>query len=145
LDLSHLQNEEVLELNRRKVAVESVILLFPLGRAELETGQEDKISQEQKSILELLAQAEHLQQKATVEIVGHTDTSGLEGTNVLLSKQRADRVYSDLRRAGAKAAEFRPRGAATSEPLSKEDTEEGRRLNRSVTFKVAFSPAPQGN
>jgi OOP family OmpA-OmpF porin len=145
LDLSHLQNEEVLELNRRKVAVESVILLFPLGRAELETGQEDKISQEQKSILELLAQAEHLQQKATVEIVGHTDTSGLEGTNVLLSRQRADRVYSDLRRAGAKASEFRPRGAATSEPLSKEDTEEGRRLNRSVTFKVAFSPAPQGN
>lgn len=145
LDLSHLQNQEVLELNRRKAAVESVILLFPMGRAELETGQEDKVSQEQKSILELLAQAEHLQQKATVEIVGHTDTSGLEGTNVLLSKQRADRVYSDLRRAGAKPAEFRPRGAATSEPLSKEDTEEGRRLNRSVTFKVAFSPAPQGN
>jgi outer membrane protein OmpA-like peptidoglycan-associated protein len=145
VDLSHLQNKEVLELSQRKAAVESVVLFFPLGRAELETGQEDKISQAQKSILELLAQAEHLQQKATVEIVGHTDASGLEGTNILLSKQRADRVYSDLRRAGAKPAEFRPRGAATSEPLSKEDTEEGRRLNRSVTFKVAFSPSPQGN
>jgi outer membrane protein OmpA-like peptidoglycan-associated protein len=145
VDLSHLQNEEVLELNRLRGAVESVVLLFPLGRADLEEGQEDKISQEQKNIREFLVQADHLKQKATVEIVGHTDTSGLEGTNVLLSRQRADRVYSELRHAGAKPADFRPRGAATSEPLSKEETEEGRRLNRSVTLRVAFSPSPQGN
>jgi len=39
-------------------------------------------------------------------------------------------------------ANLRPRGVATSEPLRPENTEAGRRYNRSVTFKVAFSPAP---
>jgi outer membrane protein OmpA-like peptidoglycan-associated protein len=40
---------------------------------------------------------------------------------------------------------LRPRGVGTTQPLRAEDTEEGRRLNRSVTFKVTFTPTSAVN
>jgi OOP family OmpA-OmpF porin len=90
----------------------------------------------------LLILAGRLGGTVTIDIVGHTDSTGIEATNLPLSKQRADQIFSTLRRAGVNPANLRSRGVATSEPLRAENTEEGRRYNRSVTFKVAFSPAP---
>jgi OOP family OmpA-OmpF porin len=69
----------------------------------------------------------------------------VEGTNLVLSKQRADVIINLLSRSGIQPANLHPRGVGTSEPLHDESTEEGRRFNRSVTFKVAFSPAPPVN
>jgi hypothetical protein len=34
----------------------------------------------------------------------------------------------------------RSTGVGTTQPLRNEDSEEGRQLNRSVTFKVSFAP-----
>ena len=48
LDESHLQNSTVQELNSQKAAIESAVLLFPLGRAELEPGQEAGLAQAEK-------------------------------------------------------------------------------------------------
>ena len=142
IDVSHLQNSAHVEFNRLIGALESAALVFPLGRTELEPGQESALAQGEKDIQGLLIQAEQLGGTVTVEIVGHTDSTGVEAANLPLSRQRADHIFDVLRRAGVKPANMRPRGVATSEPLRTEDTEEGRRYNRSVTFKVAFSPAP---
>ncbi|HYL68966.1 MAG TPA: OmpA family protein [Candidatus Limnocylindria bacterium] len=142
IDDSHLQNSDLVELNRLKSALESGVLVFPLGRTELEPGQEAALAQDEKDLQGLLAAAQQLGGAITIEIIGHTDSTGIEAANLPLSRQRADQIFSVLRRAGVKPAYLRPRGVATSEPLRSEDTEEGRRYNRSVSFKVAFSPAP---
>jgi OOP family OmpA-OmpF porin len=145
IDDSHLQNSEQIEFNHTKSELESAVFVFPLGRTELEPGQDAAVAQAGKNVQSLLIRAGVLGGTASIEIVGHTDTTGIEAANGPLSRQRADKIIGMFRRAGVKQANLRPRGVATSEPVRKEDTEEGRRYNRSVTFKVAFSPAPPVN
>ncbi len=140
LDESHLQNSSLEELNALKNTLESTTLLFPLGRAELETGQEANLTQAEKNIRDLVARAAPLRQSVTVELVGHTDITGVEAANLPLSRQRADQIRAALLRNGIKSATLLPRGVGTSQPLRDENTEEGRRLNRSVTFKITLSP-----
>lgn len=142
LDESHLQNSNLQHLNTLKGALESIVLLFPLGRAELDAGQETNLTQAAKNIRELVAQASPLHQIVTVELVGHTDITGVEVANLPLSRERADRIRAALLSNGVKSANLLPRGVGTSQPLHDESTEEGRRLNRSVTFKITLSPLP---
>lgn len=145
VDASHLQNADVVEFDRLKGTMETLTLLFPLGRAELEAGQEKNLEQAAKTSHDIVAQAAKLNGKVLVEVIGHTDMTGVEGTNLSLSKQRADHVSYTLIHAGIKPANLHVQGVGTSEPLANEETEEGRQRNRSVTFKVAFSPATPVN
>jgi outer membrane protein OmpA-like peptidoglycan-associated protein len=137
---SHLQNSTLQRLNTLKNSLESIVLLFPLGRAELDSGQENNLTQIEKNTRDLVAQAAAVHQIVTVELVGHTDITGVEAANLPLSRERADQIRTALLRNGVKSANLLPRGVGTSQPLQNEDTEEGRRLNRSVTFKITLSP-----
>ncbi len=143
VDDSRLRNENSQELGALKSAIESITLLFPLGRAELETGQENNLEQAQKNIHDLVARATRLHQPVSIDVIGHSDSTGVEATNLPLSQQRADMVRASLLRngIGIKAFSLHPRGVGTSQPLQTEDTEDGRRLNRSVTFKITFQSA----
>jgi OOP family OmpA-OmpF porin len=145
VDVSHVQDSHLLQLKAPQSAIECVFLLFPVGRAELESDQENTFAQTQKQIRDIVAQAEHLGEQASIELIGHTDSTGIEGTNQLLSQQRAEQVRARLLRGGVPPANLRPRGVGTTQPLRTEDTEEGRRLNRSVTFKVTFTPTSAVN
>ena len=145
VDTSRLQNSHLLQLNAPKSAIEAAILVFPIGRAELEPGQENTVAQAQKGIRDLVAQASRLDEQTTVELTGHSDTTGIEGTNMLLSQERADAIRAILIRGGVQAANLRTRGVGTTQPLRPEDTEENRRLNRSVTFRITFTPVSSGN
>ena len=142
VDESHLQNSSLRQLNALRGTLESVVLLFPLGRAELDSGQETNLAQSEKNIRALIAQAVPLRQVVTVELVGHTDITGVEAANLTLSRERADQVRAALLHNGVNSASLLPRGVGTSQPLHDESSEEGRRLNRSVTFKVTLSPLP---
>jgi outer membrane protein OmpA-like peptidoglycan-associated protein len=145
IDFAHLENSNLLEFNRMKGELESAVLVFPLGRTELESGQEAALAQAENDVKGMLNQAESLGGTVAIEIVGHTDSSGVESANLPLSRQRADQILGKLRHAGVPPTNLHPRGVATSEPLRSEDSGEGRRYNRSVTFKVAFSPASPVN
>jgi outer membrane protein OmpA-like peptidoglycan-associated protein len=145
VDDSRLQNASLAEMNRVRTSLESAVLLFPIGRAELEAGQEKALAAAQSDVRALESEASRANGKLTIDIIGHTDVTGVEGTNLVLSKQRADVIFANLVHAGVKPDALHPRGVGTSEPLRNEDTEDGRRLNRNVTFKVAFSPAPPVN
>ena len=74
-------------------------------------------------------------------MVGHSDSSGVESTNIPLSQSRADRVVYELVRDGVSRGVLRSRGVASLEPLRKEESEESRQYNRSVTFRVVTSSA----
>ncbi|MGC2294225.1 MAG: OmpA family protein, partial [Candidatus Acidiferrales bacterium] len=113
LDESHLQNSTVQELNSQKSAIESIALLFPLGRAELEPGQEATLAQAEKEIRNLVTQAAHLGEAVSVDLIGHTDSTGVEAANLPLSQQRADQIRGSLLRNGVKEVNLRPRGVGT--------------------------------
>src|SRR6202162_795005 len=145
VDTSRLYNSHLLQLNAPKSAMESAILVFPVGRTELEPGQENAIAQTGKQIRDIVAQASRLGEQTTVELTGHSDSTGIEGTNMLLSQERADAIRAILIRGGVQAANLRTRGVGTRQPLRPEDTEGNRRLNRSVTFRITFTPVSSGN
>jgi outer membrane protein OmpA-like peptidoglycan-associated protein len=140
VDDSHLRNSNLQQLYTLKDSVESIVLLFPLGSAELEAGQEAKLADVQNRIRELQAQSEGFRQTVTIELVGHSDSTGIEGTNLVLSQQRAQQIHRLLLRSGVKRDGLRPSGVGTTQPLRDENTEQGRQLNRSVTFKISFAP-----
>jgi OOP family OmpA-OmpF porin len=144
IDESRLLNESSKELGALKSAVESMALLFPVGRAELEHGQDNDLVSVERHIQNLMLQAAHLHQAVIVDVIGHSDSTGAEATNLPLSQQRADMVRGKILRTGAgiKASSLNPRGVGTSQPLRSEDSEDGRRLNRSVTFKITFQSPP---
>jgi outer membrane protein OmpA-like peptidoglycan-associated protein len=145
VDTSQLQNSHLLQLNGPKSSIESMILVFPIGRAELEPGQESSVAQAQKGIREIVEKASHLGEQTNVELTGHSDSTGIEGTNMLLSQERADNIRSILIRGGVQPSNLHTRGVGATQPLRPEDTEENRRLNRSVTARITFTPTASGN
>lgn len=126
-------------------AIESAVVTFPLGSSTLAADQQSALAGIAVQIREVLGRTRASGRSASIELIGHTDSTGVEGTNLLLSQQRADRILQFLSRAGIPSASLISRGVGVSQPLRQEDSEEGRRLNRSVTFHVAFSPAPPAN
>jgi outer membrane protein OmpA-like peptidoglycan-associated protein len=145
INVSHLQNAHSAQLDPAKKVIEWMILVFPIGRAELEPSQERTAAQMGKEIGDLIAEAKGLGEQTSVQIIGHTDNTGIEGTNQLLSQQRAERVRGILLRAGIPPANLTSRGVGITQPLRDEDTEEGRRQNRSVNFKITFTPTSPVN
>ncbi|MGH9758712.1 MAG: OmpA family protein, partial [Candidatus Acidiferrales bacterium] len=125
--------------------IESAVVTFPLGSSTLAADQQSALAAIALQIREILDRTRSSGRSASIELVGHTDSTGVEGTNLLLSQQRADGILQFLSRAGIPSASLISRGVGVSEPLRQEDSEEGRRLNRSVTFHVAFTSAAPAN
>ncbi len=70
------------------------------------------------------------------EILGHTDSVGREGYNMLLSRQRARAVRDFLMNAGIDAARLSADGRGETAPVADNDTPEGRSKNRRVEIRL---------
>lgn len=75
---------------------------------------------------------------ATIEITGHTDSSGDERWNLQLSLARAEAVADYLVSHGIAAERLVTTGAGASSPIADNATRYGRGLNRRIEF--AFIP-----
>lgn len=71
-----------------------------------------------------------------VEIAGHTDAQGSQTANEVLSQQRAGSVLAYVQVAGIAAQRLSAVGYGEAIPIADNDTEEGRALNRRITFTV---------
>ncbi len=71
-----------------------------------------------------------------VEIGGHTDNSGTESINLLLSKNRAKSVQDWLIAKGIVASRLTYKGYGSSVPLLPNTSDEGKRKNRRTEIKV---------
>jgi OOP family OmpA-OmpF porin len=71
-----------------------------------------------------------------VEIAGHTDNSGAAAYNRQLSQKRARAVYDYLTSHGIDKTRLFPKGYGPDQPLASNDTEDGRKLNRRIEFKL---------
>ena len=133
VDTTRLRNREI-------AALESTVLTFPLGRADLDSGQQDVVARTERDLTAIRQYADHTSRQATVWIVGHTDSSGVESTNQKLSNQRAAAIAVILVRDGVPKGVLIPRGVGTAQPLRTEQSDQAQHLNRSVTFRVNLSP-----
>jgi len=70
------------------------------------------------------------------EIGGHTDNVGSDSYNQKLSEERANAVRDYLVENGVDPDRVEAKGYGESEPISTNDTDEGRQENRRVEFKI---------
>ena len=72
-----------------------------------------------------------------VDVLGHTDTTGSNEHNQLLSERRASSVASDLSSRGVDSARMATRGFGETAPLySPDDTDVKKAANRRVEIKI---------
>ena len=71
-----------------------------------------------------------------IKVKGHTDNRGTADFNMKLSNDRAKAVVDYLIKRGVSPSKLTYEGYGMSLPLTDNDTEEGRSLNRRVEFEI---------
>lgn len=71
-----------------------------------------------------------------IRITGHTDNVGSDQANQRLSEGRAKSVREDLIKRGIDAGRIEAEGKGETQPITTNDTEEGRAQNRRVEFMI---------
>jgi outer membrane protein OmpA-like peptidoglycan-associated protein len=74
---------------------------------------------------------------ARVTIAGYTDNVGSPASNLMLSKQRADRVRSELIAMGVDGSRLTAEGYGEANPIGDNRTAAGRAMNRRISMQVA--------
>jgi len=103
-------------------------IYFATGSAEL-TGDSEPA-------LKVMEDAFNKYPKLKVEISGHTDNVGDAGTNLELSKKRAESVRNYLVGKQIESSRITVTGFGMNKPVESNDTEEGRYKNRRIEFKI---------
>ncbi|MBU1329490.1 MAG: OmpA family protein [Gammaproteobacteria bacterium] len=76
----------------------------------------------------------------SIEVVGHTDSTGAHSYNMSLSQRRAQSVADYLLAQGVDATRLSTRGMGPDQPIASNDNAEGRAQNRRV--EVTLRPLP---
>jgi len=71
-----------------------------------------------------------------IQIEGHTDNKGSDNYNLLLSDRRAASVKKHLIKNGIDAIRLSSIGMGESIPITSNETDEGRQINRRVVFSI---------
>lgn len=111
--------------------------LYETGKAHIfknivfESGKADLLP---SSFNELNELAEYLNNNPDTKanIIGHTDNVGKKEDNLALSKNRAQTVLNFLKEKNVSATRLSSDGKGDSQPISTNDTEDGRQNNRRV-------------
>lgn len=134
LDLRGLKQYEEVERDLFLVPIESGATIV-INNLYFDTGEFDL---QKESFVELrqLVQLMNSNPKMTVEITGHTDNVGTPENNQGLSESRAKAVRQFLIAQGIAANRLYASGLGERASIAPNSTEEGRRRNRRVEFKV---------
>lgn len=103
-------------------------IFFDLGRYDL--------VEKSRTELNRLVQFLKTNPTVSVEIAGHTDDQGDATANLLLSKKRAQTVAAYLTEAGIETTRIRATGFGKTKPILPNTSEENRRLNRRIEWRV---------
>ena len=145
--IARFQEDNLVDLDQRnlsrlKESIEGQSLRFGAKSTRTTSEQEDVIRNLAKKIRQLKHSAEALGKTARIEIIGHTDSSGNERTNLIVSHKRAQHVMSLLVAEGLQANNFITKGEGSKEPLREERTQGDKEANRRVTFRVILADKP---
>ncbi|SEN37440.1 Outer membrane protein OmpA [bacterium A37T11] len=89
-----------------------------------------------KADLEALSTFLKLNGTLKIEIGGHTDNTGTDKGNLILSEKRAKAVYDYLLTQGIKPPQMSYKGYGSLRPLASNDNEAGRNSNRRTDFCI---------
>lgn len=109
-------------------------VLFPSGGRDLSASARQALDQVATALTEQPSDAKIL-------IEGHTDDRGSDGTNLELSRSRAEAVRAYLIQRGLAAQRIEAVGKGESTPIAGNDTSEGRATNRRVEIVVNTAQA----
>ncbi|MBK8703843.1 MAG: OmpA family protein [Saprospiraceae bacterium] len=108
---------------------------LPLNNLFFETAKYDIQPQSYPELDRLVQWVQQYNLK--ISILGHTDDVGAEQSNQSLSNNRAQAVRDYLVSKGCPADHISAQGFGESQPVSTNDTDEGRAQNRRVEIKIA--------
>ncbi|MED3572619.1 OmpA family protein [Cytobacillus praedii] len=99
--------------------------------------QSDLKPDSQKTLNELIQALEKLKADTVIQINGHTDNTGDDQYNMMLSEKRAKSVEAYLRQSGKiDAIKISTSGYGESMPIASNDSEEGKAKNRRVEIVI---------
>jgi OOP family OmpA-OmpF porin len=134
--IERFQEDRLVDFSSLKFRIENQSLLFSPGTTDLTGGQNNTIERLIADIENLCGAAQAAGKAIRFRILGHTDKTGTELTNIPLSQKRAEYVLSlfasrglkaeNLKMAAIGATGFSPQGLTTRDRIS----------SRTVTFRV---------
>ena len=133
---SKLKDLNIEQINAYKKEIEKVIVLFQLNTSDFLPGETKKLSFLVPKIHKLIDASKYLEEDVLIQISGHTDTTGIENTNIQLSQNRAQRILTYFKSQGIDISHFSTKAFGSKKILRPESTQEDRRFNRRVSFKV---------
>jgi outer membrane protein OmpA-like peptidoglycan-associated protein len=102
--------------------------LFAIGSANLNAGAFNEISRVSRVLNQY--------PDTSIQVAGHTDSTGSEQTNKVLSENRADNVKNALVGQGVNPNRISSIGFGESAPIADNSNESGRQLNRRVIITI---------
>lgn len=136
VEISPQFSPEQLAFDEAKNRIQGLIIKFPLASAALPYGELAKLRELMPQLKQVLNAPVELHGSTSIDVIGHSDTTGAEESNQSLSQRRADRVAFELIQLGVPSTVLHVKGVASAEPVRPEDSETNRQFNRSVTFRV---------
>lgn len=123
--------------NTRKLAIEvnqvhdgSLRVLIP--SSEVFVGNTLRINRKSHTILDKLVEEMNARQELRVRIVGHTDNSGDDLQNQILSLNRSNSVANYLIKQGLRSSRIELEGRGSIDPLVSNDSRQNRLINRRI-------------
>ncbi len=108
---------------------------FTLDNVQFDFGKASLRPESYPELQELLDYMQ-LKEDTRIEIAGHTDNIGNDMDNLKLSEQRANAIRSWLIKKGIAPGRIIAKGYGAAQPLSDNNTEEGRRLTRRTEVRI---------
>jgi outer membrane protein OmpA-like peptidoglycan-associated protein len=125
--LERMQGSSVREDSRGLVITLPGQVLFATGKSSLLPSSRQKLNE----VADVLKD-----QNRSIVVEGHTDSTGTDAKNDVLSQQRADSVKDYLVSRGVPSDRVTTRGFGASHPVTGNDSPEGRANNRRVEIII---------
>lgn len=139
VDRSGLEVEVPTDLTDRRAEIGLYRVLFNVGSSRLTADTSDGLDDVARRIVALARDAADVGYEVRVDIVGRTDSSGTEETNLMLSEQRAQVVLEALVERGVQPDRVVALGIGVTDPLVGADETDSAISNRSASFVITFS------
>jgi OOP family OmpA-OmpF porin len=124
------------EMERLKAEIEKFGIFFGRGSNRIMPEQREKLEGVSEDLKRFIRLSEILGISPRIKILGHTDSTGPEKTNLGLSLQRAEKVRAALVSMGVGEHDLSTVGMASTDPLRDETSEGDRAFNRRVDFRI---------
>ena len=95
-----------------------------------------ELSDEGKAAIQPIVEVLQTYPQSTVNIVGHTDSTGAAEYNMMISKKRAAAVAAYIEEQGIESSRITASGEGEENPIASNDTAEGRAQNRRVEATI---------